>query len=96
MIFISLLIGSFATDTNIDIGSIGNYDYGKVLHASLLFYEAQRQGKLPANNRISWRGDSFLGDKGDNGEDLTGGYSDGTKFMQYQYLSHLRLLQFYH
>jgi endoglucanase len=31
-----------------------------VLHASLLFYEAQRVGKLPANNRIPWRVSSLL------------------------------------
>jgi len=66
-----------ANSANIDIGTPGNYDYGKVLHASLLFYEAQRSGKLPADNRIHWRGDSMLDDKGDNGEDLTGGYFDG-------------------
>ncbi len=59
------------------IGSNGNYDYDKVLHASLLFYEAQRSGKLPPDNRIHWRGDSMLDDKGENGEDLTGGYFDG-------------------
>jgi hypothetical protein len=57
---------------NIDIGTSGNYDYGKVIHASLLFYEAQRSGKLPAGNRIPWRRNSFLDDRGDNGEDLTG------------------------
>jgi hypothetical protein len=61
------------------IGTKGNYNYDKVLHASLLFYEAQRSGKLPKDNRIKWRGDSFLDDKGDNGEDLTGGYHDGIK-----------------
>jgi hypothetical protein len=27
--------------------------------------------------RIPWRGDSSLGDQGNNGEDLTGGYHDG-------------------
>ena len=42
-----------------------------------MFYEAQRSGKLPANNEILWRGDSCLLDKGDNGEDLTGGWYDG-------------------
>jgi hypothetical protein len=59
------------------IGTKGDYDYNKVLHASLLFYEAQRSGKLPADNRIHWRGDSMLDDKGSAGEDLSGGYYDG-------------------
>ena len=53
------------------------HDYGEVLRLSLLFYEAQRSGDLPEDNRIPWRGDSSLGDKGEKGEDLTGGYHDG-------------------
>lgn len=53
------------------------YDYNKVLQLSLMFYEAQRSGHLPANNRISWRADSATEDKGQNGEDLSGGYYDG-------------------
>lgn len=53
-----------------------NYNYSEVIEKSLLFYEAQRCGKLPANNRIPWRGDSMLGDK-DGDIDLTGGYFDG-------------------
>ena len=53
------------------------YDYGKVLELSILFYEAQRSGKLPANNRIKWRKDSALDDKTNDGKDLTGGWYDG-------------------
>ncbi|KAF0300354.1 Endoglucanase E-4 [Amphibalanus amphitrite] len=52
------------------------YDYQEVLRKSLLFYEAQRSGRLPSNNRIPWRGDSAMNDRGENGEDLTGGYYD--------------------
>lgn len=54
-------------------------DYGEVIKLSLLFYEAQRSGHLPSTNRIPWRGDSALNDKGNDGEDLTGGYYDGNK-----------------
>ena len=53
------------------------YDYGRVLELSNLFYEAQRSGALPPDNRVEWRGNSSLGDKGHGGEDLTGGYHDG-------------------
>ena len=53
------------------------YDYGEVLELSNLFYEAQRSGDLPTDNRVPWRGDSSLDDKGYGGEDLTGGYHDG-------------------
>ena len=57
--------------------SAERYDYGEVLRLSNLFYEAQRSGKLPTDNRIPWRGDSSTDDKGNNGEDLSGGYHDG-------------------
>jgi hypothetical protein len=53
------------------------YDYKTVLKNSLLFYEAQRSGKLPADKKVTWRKDSALNDKGQKGEDLTGGYYDG-------------------
>ena len=53
------------------------YNLNEVLEKSILFYEAQRSGKLPASNRIPWRGDSALNDRGSNGEDLTGGWYDG-------------------
>ena len=47
------------------------YDYAEVLEKSILFYEAQRSGPLPADNRIPWRGDSALNDA------VVGGYYDG-------------------
>ena len=53
------------------------YDYKTVLRDSLLFYEAQRSGKLPTDRKVTWRKDSALNDKGQKGEDLTGGYYDG-------------------
>ncbi|CAF0791123.1 unnamed protein product [Adineta ricciae] len=59
------------------------YDYALVLSNSLLFYEAQRSGKLPSDNRIKWRGDSMLMDKGHHGEDLTGGYFDAGDHVKF-------------
>ncbi|CAG2063446.1 unnamed protein product, partial [Timema podura] len=56
---------------------LATYDYKDVLEKSLLFYEAQRSGKLPSDQKVTWRKDSALNDKGNNGEDLTGGYYDG-------------------
>ncbi len=52
-------------------------DYNDLIRMSLLFYEAQRSGKLPPNQRVTWRKDSALTDRGNRGEDLTGGYYDG-------------------
>ncbi|XP_077982404.1 endoglucanase F-like [Glandiceps talaboti] len=52
-----------------------SYNYNEVLHKSILFYEAQRSGKLPVNNRIPWRGDSATSDS-DGAIDLSGGWYD--------------------
>nr|AGS32241.1 endo-beta-1,4-glucanase [Coptotermes gestroi] len=59
------------------------YDYKTVLKNSLLFYEAQRSGQLPADQKVTWRKDSALNDKGNNGEDLTGGYYDAGDFVKF-------------
>ena len=50
---------------------------GDILKKSMLFYEAQRSGRLPTNNRIRWRRDSGLKDVGYDDEDLTGGWYEG-------------------
>ena len=57
-------------------GSEMKYDYGNAMGLSILFYDAQRSGKLPSSNPIPWRSDSAMGDNGD-GHDLTGGWYDG-------------------
>ncbi|CAL8072396.1 unnamed protein product [Orchesella dallaii] len=59
------------------------YNYGEVIEKSLLFYEAQRLGRLPSSNRIPWRGDAFVSDRGQNGEDLSGGYCDAGDFVKF-------------
>ncbi|CAI9091736.1 OLC1v1026840C1 [Oldenlandia corymbosa var. corymbosa] len=51
-------------------------DYKSALTKSLLYYEAQRSGRLPANQRVQWRGDSGLYDGRDFEVDLVGGYYD--------------------
>nr|CAD54726.1 beta-1,4-endoglucanase [Mastotermes darwiniensis] len=61
----------------------GAYDYNDVLTKSLLFYEAQRSGKLPSDQKVTWRKDSALNDKGQNGEDLTGGYYDAGDYVKF-------------
>merc|ERR1712165_300189 len=57
--------------------SAAKYDYAEVLDKSMLFYEAQRAGPLPADNRIPWRGDSNLND------DPVGGYYDAGDFLKF-------------
>nr|8IHW_A Chain A, Endoglucanase [Eisenia fetida] len=59
------------------------YNYDEVLEKSILFYEAERSGRLPANNRIPYRGDSALGDQGNQGQDLTGGWYDAGDHVKF-------------
>lgn len=54
----------------------GDFNYGEALQKAIIFYEEQRSGDLPETGRVSWRGDSGLGDGSDNGVDLTGGLYD--------------------
>lgn len=61
----------------------GNYNFAEVLQKSLLFYDAQRSGKLPADFRVRWRGHSALGDGGDVGRDLTGGFYDAGDHVKF-------------
>ncbi|KAK7471380.1 hypothetical protein BaRGS_00035986 [Batillaria attramentaria] len=61
------------------------YNYDCVLMESIMFYEAQRSGKLPDNNRIPWRGDSALDDHGLNGEDLSGGWYDAGDYVKFNF-----------
>ncbi|CAA7050603.1 unnamed protein product [Microthlaspi erraticum] len=58
-------------------------NYGDALTKSLLYFEAQRSGKLPSNQRVIWRGDSALRDGSDAHIDLTGGYYDAGDNMKF-------------
>lgn len=75
-------------------------NYADALAKSFLFYEAQRSGQLPVNNRVSWRRNSALGDAvarydaNNNGlleanetlsRDLSGGYYDAGDRMKYAF-----------
>eukprot|EP01018_Ginkgo_biloba_P031053 Gb_40488 [translate_table: standard] len=43
-------------------GDNSSPNYADALSKSILFFEAQRSGKLPANQRVTWRRDSALSD----------------------------------
>lgn len=40
----------------------GGHDYHDALRKSILFFEGQRSGKLPPDQRLKWRRDSALHD----------------------------------
>ncbi|GFQ03145.1 endoglucanase 8 [Phtheirospermum japonicum] len=52
------------------------HDYRDALRKSILFFEGQRSGRLPPDQRLRWRRDSALHDGASAGVDLTGGYYD--------------------
>ncbi|KAF0935049.1 hypothetical protein E2562_029555 [Oryza meyeriana var. granulata] len=52
------------------------FNYADALDKALLFFEAQRSGKLPPGQRVTWRADSGLSDGSAYQVDLVGGYYD--------------------
>ncbi|XP_064611591.1 endoglucanase E-4-like [Liolophura sinensis] len=67
------------------VATCSAHNYGTVLSKSILFYEAQRSGDLPSNNRVSWRRDSATNDKGDNNRDLSGGWYDAGDYVKFNF-----------
>lgn len=61
----------------------GEYDYGEALSKSLLYFEAQRSGRLPYDQRVKWRGHSGLTDGLEQGVDLVGGYYDAGDHVKF-------------
>ncbi|CAO2044210.1 unnamed protein product [Urochloa humidicola] len=59
------------------------YDYAGAFDKCLQFFEAQRSGKLPADHRVKWRGDSALTDGFSQGVDLVGGYYDSGDHVKF-------------
>ncbi|XP_033756435.1 LOW QUALITY PROTEIN: uncharacterized protein LOC117339130 [Pecten maximus] len=75
--------GNGPTSTTPDLNT--KYDYAKVLEYSILFYEAQRSGVLPANNRIPYRNVIPLQVTNDVGLDLTGGWYDAGDHVKFSF-----------
>ncbi|GAA3661932.1 glycoside hydrolase family 9 protein [Lentzea roselyniae] len=59
------------------------FNYAEALQKSIWFYDAQRSGKLPADNRVSWRADSAVRDGSDVGLDLSGGFYDAGDHVKF-------------
>nr|QCQ73719.1 endo-(1,4)-beta-D-glucanase [Litchi chinensis] len=65
------------------VGVVYSHDYGDALSKSILFFEGQRSGKLPPNQRMTWRKDSALQDGLQ--VDLTGGYYDAGDNVKFNF-----------
>lgn len=59
------------------------FNYAEALQKSIYFYECQRSGPLPANNRVEWRGPSGLKDGSDRNLDLAGGWYDAGDHVKF-------------
>ncbi|XP_022861725.1 endoglucanase 25-like [Olea europaea var. sylvestris] len=64
-------------------------NYTVALRKALMFFNAQRSGKLPKHNNVSWRGNSCLNDgKSDSAtifKDLVGGYYDAGDAIKFNF-----------
>uniref|UniRef100_A0ACD5WIQ9 Uncharacterized protein n=1 Tax=Avena sativa TaxID=4498 RepID=A0ACD5WIQ9_AVESA len=69
-------IGAGGDQAADDVLCLGSPDYGEALAKAILFFEGQRSGQLPANQRAKWRGNSALTDGRQENVNLTGGYYD--------------------
>ncbi|KAK1285892.1 Endoglucanase 8 [Acorus calamus] len=61
------------------------HDYGDALMKSILFFEGQRSGKLPHDQRMRWRKDSAVNDGSLIGVDLSGGYYDAGDNVKFNF-----------
>ncbi|XVF01790.1 hypothetical protein REPUB_Repub04eG0119700 [Reevesia pubescens] len=63
--------------------AVAEFNYGEALDKTFMFFEAQRSGKLPFDQRVKWRGDSGLKDGSLQGVDLMGGYYDAGDHVKF-------------
>jgi len=62
------LLGILALASAVGMASAaGGHDYALALKKSILYFEAQRSGRLPGGQRVAWRANSGLLDGKANG-----------------------------
>lgn len=64
-------------------------NYTQALNKALMFFNAQKSGKLPKHNNVSWRGNSCLNDGEPDTlfKDLRGGYYDAGDAIKFNFPS---------
>jgi hypothetical protein len=78
-----LLLSSAAAAGSSTSGTSKAHNYEEALRKSLLYFEAQRSGRLPHGQRVPWRDHSGLTDGLEQGVDLVGGYYDAGDHVKF-------------
>lgn len=60
LLLLACLLVTASSRESVSAGSA--FDYKDALGKAILFFEGQRSGKLPGDQRVTWRGDSALND----------------------------------
>uniref|UniRef100_A0A0E0HNG4 Endoglucanase n=1 Tax=Oryza nivara TaxID=4536 RepID=A0A0E0HNG4_ORYNI len=79
VVAVALLLGAVAAAA----AAAARHDYEEALRKSLLYFEAQRSGRLPHGQRVAWRDHSGLTDGLEQGVDLVGGYYDAGDHVKF-------------
>nr|DAD47865.1 TPA_asm: hypothetical protein HUJ06_017802 [Nelumbo nucifera] len=83
--FSLVLFLSVSNEMTLTVASKGQHSYADALAKSILFFEGQRSGKLPASQRMTWRKDSALQDGHYMKVDLVGGYYDAGDNVKFNF-----------
>lgn len=85
----TLMVATFLTASNVHAYPLtpSKDNYKLALHKAPMFFNAQRSGKLPKHNNVSWRSDSCLRDGNftDTLNDLVGGYYDAGNAIKFNF-----------
>jgi hypothetical protein len=79
------LLATFFLLLYLNVTVAQTFNYAEALQKSMFFYECQRSGQLPADNRVTWRGNSAMSDGSDVGHDLTGGWYDAGDHVKFNF-----------